>query len=189
MLASSKTGGKKKEMTAFRIKGIYILLYMGYAIWKVFYNVYLDENGFSGTQIGVINALVQAMVVFIVPVWGIVADKRGIRPTLRMAVIICAVMIAFLGRVLNFWWLLAYIFFLTVFAHPLGPLTDALAVEYSKRNPKYSYGSFRLWGSFGWGLASVLGGLAFAHIGLKWIFPVSGGFFVLSIFFFTVPGK
>ena len=60
-------------MTGFKIKGIYIFLYMGYAIWRVFYNVYLDENDFTGTQIGVINALVQATIILIVPVWGVIA--------------------------------------------------------------------------------------------------------------------
>jgi len=176
-------------MTGFRVKAIYILLYMGFAIWKVYYNVYLDENDFTGAQIGVINALIQAMVVFIVPLWGVVADKRGIRPILRLAVFVSAILIAILGHVLNFWWLLIYILFLTFFIHPLGPLTDALAVEYTKVNPKYNYGNLRLWGSFGWGLASILAGIVFVRLQLKLIFPVSAGLFFISIFFFRIPGK
>ncbi len=176
-------------MTGFKVKAIYILLYMGFAIWKVFYNVYLDENDFSGAQIGVINALIQASVVLIVPVWGVIADKRGIRPTLRMAVLISAILISFLGGVLNFWWLIIYVLFLTVFTHSLGPLTDALAVEYTKVNPKYNYGNLRLWGSLGWGIASILAGLVFARLQLKLIFPVSAGIFLLSIYFFRIPKK
>lgn len=176
-------------MTGFRVKAIYILLYMGYAVWKVFYNLYLDENNLSGFQIGTLNALIQASVVLIVPVWGVIADKRGIRPTLRMAVLVSAILISFLGGVLNFWLLIIYIIFLTFFILPLGPLTDALAVEYTKINAKYNYGNLRLWGSLGWGLASVLAGLVFAHINLKFIFPVSAGIFLLSLYFFRLPGK
>ena len=73
-------------MTGRKVISIYFILYMGFASWRVFYNVYLDDNGFSGTQIGVINALIQASLFVVVPIWGYIADKRGIRPTLRIAV-------------------------------------------------------------------------------------------------------
>lgn len=162
---------------------------MAYAIWRVFYNVYLDENDFSGAQIGVINALMQAMIILIVPVWGVIADKRGIRPVLRMAVFVTAVLIAFLGSMLNFWWLIFYIVILAAFTPSLGPLTDALAVEYTKVNPKYNYGRLRLWGSLGWGLASFLAGLIFQKTDLRLIFPVSAGVFLISLYFFRLPRK
>ncbi len=176
-------------MTGFKVKAIYLLLYMGFAMWRIFYNVYLDENDFSGAQIGVINALMQAMIVLIVPVWGVIADKRGIRPVLRITVFVSAILIAFLGGVLNFWWLIFYVLILTPFTTSLGPLTDALAVEYTKINPKYNFGSLRLWGSLGWGLASVFAGLVFKHLALKLIFPVSAGIFLLSLIFFRIPKK
>lgn len=183
------TGSKEVNMTGFKIKGVYFFLYMAYAIWRVFYNVYLDENDFTGTQIGVINALIQASIVLIVPVWGVIADKRGIRPTLRIAVFISAVLIAFLGGVLSFGWLIIYVLLLAVFINPLGPLADALAVEYAKINPKYNFGNLRLWGSLGWGIAALLAGFIFTRVPLKMIFPVSAGVFLLSIVFFSIPRK
>jgi PPP family 3-phenylpropionic acid transporter len=156
---------------------------MGFAVWRVFYNVYLEDNGFTGTEIGIIAALLQATIVFVVPVWGVIADKRGIRPTLWWVLLASAIMILFLGKVKDFWWLMVYVPVLTIFHHPLGPLTDALAVQYAKKNPKYNYGNLRLWGSFGWAIASVIGGYIFLRVNVAWIFPVSASLFIMLLFF------
>jgi MFS transporter, PPP family, 3-phenylpropionic acid transporter len=175
-------------MTGIRIKAIYLSLYMAFATWRVFYNVYLDRNGFSGTEIGIINALIQASLVIFVPVWGIIADKRGIRPTLRIAVLLSAILIFFLGDILSLRWLIFYMLLLTVFHHPLGPLVDALAVQFAKPEPKrYNYGNLRLWGSLGWAVASVPGGYLFSVLDLKYIFPVAALLFLLTILFIGIP--
>ena len=78
-----------------------------------------------------------------------------------------------------------YIPLLTLFYHPIGPLTDAMATQYAQNNGKHSFGSFRLWGSLGWAIASIGGGLVFDRIPLKYIFPFSATFFLLSIVFLT----
>jgi PPP family 3-phenylpropionic acid transporter len=175
-------------MTGIRIKAIYLSLYMAFATWRVFYNVFLDERHFSGTEIGIINALLQATIVLVVPVWGIFADKKGIRPTLFITVLITAVMMFFLGDILTFKWLVFYMLLITVFHHPLGPLIDAIAVQFSRSRPeRYNYGNLRLWGSLGWAIASFLGGYLFSRIDLKFIFPVTAFFFLFSIVFLGFP--
>ncbi len=173
-------------MTGARIKSIYLFLYMGFAVWRVFYNVFLEENQFTGAQIGVLNAVFQSGIFIIVPLWGLVADKQGIRPALRWLFIATAVLILFLGRIQIFGFLVLYLLLISLFYHPLGPLTDALAVEFSKTNKKYNYGKLRFWGSLGWALASVLGGYLFIHIPLDYIFIVSSAFFVSAVFFLKV---
>ena len=176
-------------MTGKRIKGIYLLLYMGYATWRVFYNVFLEDNDFTGAQIGVINALFQSSIFIVVPLWGFIADKRGIRPTLIWVFIATAVLILFLGKIQIFLFLVLYILLISVFYHALGPLTDALAVEYSKTDTSYNYGKLRFWGSLGWALASILGGYLFIYIPLDYIFPVSAAFFISAVIFLKVPLK
>ena len=93
-------------MSGNRVKAIYVVIYMAFATWRVFYNVYLEEHGFTGAKIGVINALIQATVFVIVPIWGVIADKKGIRPTLRITLFISGLFLLFLGNVLNFWTLI-----------------------------------------------------------------------------------
>jgi MFS family permease len=127
-------------MTGTRIKSIYLFLYMGFAIWRVFYNVFLEENNFTGAQIGLINALYQSTIFLIVPLWGFIADKQGIRLTLGWVCLVTAIIIFFLGKIQAFGFIVIYILLLSVFHHPLGPLTDALAVEFSKTSNLYNYG-------------------------------------------------
>ncbi len=176
-------------MTGARVKTLYFILYLGFATWRVFYNIYLEENNFSGTQIGVINALIQATIFVIVPIWGYIADKKGIRPTLRIAVFSTAILLMGLGNILDFWWLIVYIFILTLFHHPLAPLIDALAVQFSQTNSRYYYGNLRLWGSFGWAVASVIGGFLFMVVSLKMVFPITSLLFFATLLFLRTPKK
>ncbi|MBN1117288.1 MAG: MFS transporter [Bacteroidales bacterium] len=169
-------------MTASKIRLIYLLMYMAFAVWRVYYNIYLEDIGLRGSQIGTLNALMQAALLPFVIFWGAMADKKGIRPVLRWLVIATAIIIVFLGKITSFWYLLFYIPFLTLFYHPLGPLTDAMAVQFTETSNKHAYGGFRLWGSMGWMIASILGGIVFSRIDLKYIFPVSSGLFVLLLF-------
>jgi len=176
-------------MTGARIKSIYLFLYMGFAIWRVFYNVFLEENQFTGAQIGVLNAIFQSSIFLVVPLWGLIADKQGIRPTLRWVFIATAILILFLGKIQVFGFLVLYLLLISLFYHPLGPLTDALAVEFSKTDLSYNYGKLRFWGSLGWAIASVLGGFLFIYIPLDYIFLVSTAFFISAVFFLKVPLK
>jgi PPP family 3-phenylpropionic acid transporter len=177
-------------MTGVKVKAIYLLLYMAYAIWRVFYNVYLEENNFTGVEIGIINALFQSTLFVVVPIWGVIADKRGIRPSLRIAVAVSALLVLVVGNVLNFWWLIIFIFVLTLFYHPTGPLVDALAVQFAESDrKKYNYGNLRLWGSLGWAIASIVGGFIFIKLDLKYSFPLSACLFLITILFLRTPKK
>ncbi len=148
-------------------------MYMAFAFWRVFYNIYLDKIGLNGVEIGTINALFQGTIVVAVTFWGILADKQGIRPTMRYLLIISAIGLFFLGNVHLFWILLFYMPILTFFYHPLGHLTDALAVQYSQSDTNHSYGSLRFWGSLGWAISAIIGGYFFTKIDIKYVFPLS----------------
>jgi MFS family permease len=97
-------------------------------------------------------------------------------------------MMFFLGNLLVFKWLIFYILIFTVFHHPLGPLIDALAVQFSKTKPeRYNFGNLRLWGSLGWAVASILGGYLFSMIDIRYLFPTAALFFLISVFFLRLP--
>lgn len=177
-------------MTANKIRAIYLILFMAFAVWRVYYNVYLENIGFSGAEIGTLNAMLLLMFALVVPFWGFVADKKGIRPTLKWLLLATAVLIFSLRYLQSFWILLFYIPLLSVFYHPLGPLTDALSIQFVQNSNKHSFGSLRLWGSLGWALASIIGGFVFARIQLSNIFLVSSLLFlVLSPLLITYKRK
>jgi MFS transporter, PPP family, 3-phenylpropionic acid transporter len=172
-------------LNSSKIRLLYLFIYMAFAIWRVFYNIYLEEIGLKGSQIATLNALMQSTIFFVVAFWGMVADKKGIRPTLRILVLISAIGVYYLSYIQSFWSLLIYIPILTLFYHPMGPLTDALATQFAKFDKKHSYGSFRLWGSLGWGIAAVLGGLVFSRVPIKYVFPTSSVLFLVTIIFLS----
>lgn len=177
------------EMTANKVRLIYLLMYMGFAFWRVFYNVYLEDIGFTGAEIGTINAIFQASLIIVIPVWGIVADKNGIRPTLKWLMLAAALFVLVLGNIKIFYVLIPYMLLLTVFYHPLGPLADALAVQYSHIETKHSYGGFRSWGSLGWAIASIIGGVVFTFVDMKYVFPVAAVFLAFTAYFLRTPKK
>ena len=158
-------------------------MYMGFATWRVYFNVYLEELHFSGIEIGILNAIILASVVFIVPVWGFYADRKGIRPTLQITALVTAVIMFLLGYMHTFVLQVVVVLILTLFYNPLGSLSDALAIQYSHKHSRYNFGKFRLWGSFGWAIAATGGGYLFSYISLKYIFPLSALFFLILVLF------
>ncbi len=175
------------SLTGNKIKLIYLLSYMGFAFWRVFYNVFLEENNFTGLQIGIINGLAQAMLFLFVPIWGFVAEKKGIRPTLQILVVATAALMFFLGYIRNFELILIYLVLLTFFYHPIGALTDALGTQFSEIHREYDYGKFRLWGSLGWAVASFLGGFIFLYFNVSASFYISAALFALLIPLIRIP--
>jgi PPP family 3-phenylpropionic acid transporter len=154
---------------------------MGFCFWRSFYNVFLEDEGFTGAQIGTINSLVQAMMVLVVPIAGYFADKRGIRPVLAIATVGTAISLYFLGYITWFPGLLTYLVIVNIFLQPVGSLSDALAAQYSQENNKSAFGKLRMWGSLGWSIAAFGGGYLFSVIDIKYIFPASAFTLLLAL--------
>ncbi len=165
------------------------MLYMANALWKVFYNIYLAEIGLTGSEIGTLNSIIQATIFIAVVLWGRYADKKGIRPTLRIGMIFTAIFMIVLAYLQDFWALVFFLPVLTFFYHPLGALTDAMAMQYAAIEKKHSYGSFRLWGSLGWAVAATVGGYLFTSVSLKYTFVAASILYVLIVPFLSTRKK
>lgn len=176
-------------INAFKIISIYIILYMANALWRVFYNIYLTDIGLSGTEIGTLNFIIQATIFMSVILWGLYADKRGIRTTLKMGMLATAVLMCTLAFINDFWPLVFFLPVLTFFYHPLGALTDAMAMQYATIDKKHSYGSFRLWGSLGWAIAATAGGYLFTTVPLHYAFFTASILYLLVIPFLSTRKK
>jgi len=182
----------KDELTANKIKYSYFVMNMGFAVWRIYYNVFLEKNGLSGTQIGILNAILQASLVFVLIYWGIKADKIGIRPVLGQLILISSILLILLTKITNFYILLFYIPILSFFHHPLAPLLDALSTNYltnNNNNNQVNYGSLRAYGSLGWGIASIWAGILFAKIPIYYIFIISSLLYLTVFPVFIVPKK
>lgn len=158
-----------------RLLGLfYTVIYTAKAVWLAFFNLYLDEQAYTGSQIGLINGFMQATIIVTVPLWGYLADKYGTIRMLSITLGTTAFMLFGMGYINDFSLMLGYVVVISFFLHPLAPLPDSLMVDFSKTYNYSSYGEKRMWGSIGWGVTTLIMGYIVMHVDLSIIFPVSG---------------
>jgi PPP family 3-phenylpropionic acid transporter len=119
-----------------------------------FFNIYLEEQGLSGVEIGWLGSIAPMIALAANPFWGAVADRWQIH---RLVLALCAfvaglVSILFLG-VRSFWPLLILVTALAFFRTPIGSIVDSTVMDMVKNTPS-SYGQQRLWGTVGFVLAT-----------------------------------
>jgi MFS transporter, PPP family, 3-phenylpropionic acid transporter len=149
----------------------FFIIYFGLSVWFPFFNLYLKDLGFSGTQVGVIAGCFQGMLFFVVPVWGILSDRKGNRNMLQIALLFTIFILWGFQYVQTFWSIIALILVLGFFHHPLGPLVDTLAIIHIAKVHRFSFGSMRVWGSIGWAIGTVAMGRFLLNRELDLIFP------------------
>lgn len=133
-----------------------------------FLNVYLEQIGLSGVQIGWIGSIPPLIALFANPFWGAVADRWQIHRVVLAGLTFLAGLISLLFLAsTNFWPLLLVTVFMTFFRRPIGSIIDGTAVEMVKITND-TYGRQRLWGSVGfvvisYGLGWLLTGRALTY--------------------------
>jgi MFS transporter, PPP family, 3-phenylpropionic acid transporter len=154
------------------LKSFYLLSFFGVGSLLPLLSVYLSEvEGLNGYQIGIIMSMTPIVTIFFQPVWGIVSDVTK-APTL---VLFWTSLLAGLAG-LTFLWTHDYMllvliaFFVALFQSAIVPISDSISIQFAHRT-NVKYGSIRLYGSLGFGLAVFfMGRLAETTIGLSVIF-------------------
>lgn len=141
-----------------RLPIFFFMLAGSFAAWQSFYNVHLDRIGFSSMQIGALNAIFISTSAVVVPFWGMLADRIGNNRILLLLTAVCSLFVFLIGQTLAFHWMVIFIFVISVFHQPGGAVTDGMAMGFVRTNPQYTYGQFRLWGSAGYAIASLVVG-------------------------------
>jgi len=168
----------------------YFLLYSAFASWMAFFNVHLSKLGFSGLQIGSLNAVFIATSAIVVPFWGMMADRTGSNRILLLLSAFCAVIIFFMSYATAYIGILVLIIFISLFQQPMGAVVDGMTLGLIRSRPELSYGKFRLWGSAGYALSAFIVGY-FAMKNTSVIFHIATILFsiILIINFITLPPK
>lgn len=164
------------------IKLLFLLSYSAGAVWLTFFYVYLkDDAGLSGFEIGMIAGLQNFNNIFILPIWGILADRYGRKRMLVVAIGITALLLPGFMFLQGAATITLLVIFITFTYNPLPSLIDTIALDYEAQSEgKTSYGEFRLWASIGWGGASMLAGLFINTDNLIYIFPIASALFILT---------
>lgn len=175
---------------SLKLPVFYFLMASAFAGWQSFYNVHLDSIGYTSLQIGALNAVFISTSALVVPFWGMIADKFGTNRILLLLTSVCAVMVFLIGQTIAFHWMLVFIAVISVFHQPSGAVVDGMTMGYIRGNPRLTYGQFRLWGSAGYAVSSlVVGYFATQNSGI--IFKIAAVLFLLLSLFnlFTLPSR
>ena len=160
----------------------YFLMYGSFAAWQSFFNVHLDRIGYSSMQIGTLNAVFISTSAVVVPFWGMIADRFGNNRILLLLTTLCAILVFLLGQTILFPWMMMLIAMISLFHSPTSAVMDGMTMGFVRNRKGYSYGQFRLWGSAGYAVASLVVGF-FARRDTSMIFNISAlMFMLLSIF-------
>lgn len=176
------------------IKLLFFLAYASAAAWLSYFYVYLkDGAGLTGIEIGIIAAFQQFNNIFVLPVWGILADKYSRKRVLLISLGITVLLLPFFMLLKGALALILFVVLVTLFYNPMASLLDTIALDYEEQTEgKVSYGELRLWGSVGWGASSFLTGFFINQSNLQLIFPVASALFLVTcivLFAFFRPLK
>jgi MFS transporter, PPP family, 3-phenylpropionic acid transporter len=168
----------------------YFLLYSAFASWMAFFNVHLSKLGFSGIQIGALNAVFISTSAVVVPFWGMIADHRGSNRTLLLLTALTAVFVYSMSYTTAYFGFLILIFLISLFQQPMGAVVDGMVLGLVRTRPELSYGKFRLFGSAGYGITAIAVGY-FAMKNTAIIFSIAAILFsiIFLINLLTLPPK
>lgn len=150
-----------------RLSAFYLCYFGAIGVIVPFFSFYLQHAGFSAVAIGQLMAIPMAMRILAPGFWGWAADHTGRRElTLRVGALLATGGAALLWGASGY---LAVAIGLAAFSLPwsgLLPQFEATTLSHLGVRP-HRYGRVRLWGSVGFILAVVLGGLVFAGAGVS----------------------
>jgi PPP family 3-phenylpropionic acid transporter len=175
---------------ATRFKLSYLLFFAAIGILFNYYALYLQRVGLSGTQVGIVLAVLPLARVLSQPFWGLIGDIYRLRRVILSAACFGSALAALaLDRSDGFGWLLGVTVVLAILNGPIGPFCDALTLEHLERESRrQEFGSLRLWGSVGFAVASfVIGALVIGDSIRSIIYLYSGTMALMGLVTATLP--
>ena len=135
------------------IRAAYFWAFAAIGAFGSFATLYYRDLGFSGVEVGILAALPAVALTVAGPLWGAAADALSAhRLLLRSALLLAALFALATTQVSTFGAIVVLIALFALTAAPVAPFLDGYAVSIGERTG-ISYGSLRIWGSFGYIIA------------------------------------
>lgn len=172
------------DRTGFKV--FFFLMFASYSGYVMFRNVYLQEIGMSGTQMGIVGFLFPLFTMLSQPLWGFIADwKQVSKLILYISAIVSglAILVYPLAPLLSNTFLavsVATALFAT-FRAPAMPIANALVLSTG-----LSYEGVRAYGSIAFGLAGLVIGYLIGIFATELVFYVFTAGMVLVVILLTV---
>ena len=183
MQSPSIYGQKLKSAVLSRNNALRASFLFGFAClssWMPMFNFWLESNGLSGIQIGVIASIPWLLMLVIQPFWGLLADKYGKLICLKISLIGALLLFVLFPFVKSGVVLIAGMTIaLSLFNTPVLPFLDSIALDHVESKHINSYSTIRFWGAIGYALGASFTGWLISKIGVQAAFFSSGGFLLL----------
>lgn len=176
-----------REPFPFKMFLIYVLFYAGQAMYNVYLNLFLNQNGFSNTQLGLLSSVSTVVLVLVQPLWGVLSDKsKSKNQIVGMLLLISAIVgLAFYASKTALWLSLCVLLF-NVFFNPAVTLQDNYTLEMLEGG-RWDFGQLRLGGTLGYAACAALIGFV-VETNYGQIFWMMGIFFIITgVLYFTLP--
>lgn len=176
-----------REPFPFKMFLIYVLFYAGQAMYNVYLNLFLNQNGFSNTQLGLLSSVSTVVLVLVQPLWGVLSDKsKSKNQIVGMLLLISAIVgLAFYASKTALWLSLCVLLF-NVFFNPAVTLQDNYTLEMLEGG-RWDFGQLRLGGTLGYAACAALIGFV-VETNYRQIFWMMGIFFIITgVLYFTLP--
>jgi len=151
-----------------RVSGLFASHFFGVGLFLPFFPVVLGFRGLDAAEIGLVLGIGTIARIGASPVLSNLSDRTGQR---RLSILIYALAAAALLLLyllpLGLWFVSVAVVGFMVMNAPIVPLSDAYALDV-QRNTGADYARMRLWGSAGFVVASVVGGML-ASEGTSWL--------------------
>ncbi|MCE5257880.1 MAG: MFS transporter [Chloroflexi bacterium] len=159
-----------KHGLLIRPKAFYFFYYAALAAISPYLALYYRSVGLGGREIGILSALPPLVTMICGPLWSAAADQHGAHRVILMLTSVGALVFGYiLSRVGSLPTLTAIVILYAIFRSPIVALADSSVLKLLGAH-KERYGSQRLWGAIGWGLAAPLVGELTEHLGMQYAF-------------------
>ena len=161
---------QKPSILKFWFPAYYFIFFVGFASLTPFMALYYQQRGLSGSQIGLLAAIVPLVSLVAGPLWSGFADAtrrhKSIFLFTTVGVVVASLSIYNAGSLA---WLVPAVIVFAFLAAPILPLVDSSTMSLLEGR-KDQYGKIRVWGTLGWALGAPLTGWLVERSGVQWSF-------------------
>lgn len=136
----------------------YFTYYFFVGSFVPYWGLYLQSQHFSAVDIGILMSLFQISRIFAPNFWGWLADHTGQRVKwIRLTALLGLLGFSAVFWVDGFFWLFCVMAALSLFTSSTMPLAESLTMAHlAKSQKEQDYSRIRMWGSFGFIVASIV---------------------------------
>ena len=158
-LTISKVHSEQDARFPIHIFLIYVIFYAGHAFYNTYNTLFLYENGLTQEQIGFINSIFTAILIFIKPMWGVISDRSKNKARIIGVLLIAnaLVCVAFYISASAYWLALCVILY-QFFFQPAYTLQESYTLELMDKS-RWDYGNIRLGGTLGYAVCAMFTGV------------------------------